>query len=101
MKKTLLQVIVNTKGLSRTVSQDRDELGRFVPGARVGVLLNPGHVVHLAAQSKSTVVFVQHSYTYGQQTVTSVNRETKQGNAVTFINDGFSGGLRDSLFQNE
>ncbi len=98
MTKALTQVIVNTNGLARTLTQERDEKGRFTGKARVGLLLNPGHVLHLAAQSKNAVVVVQHGYTAFQQTVTAVNRDTGKGNAVTFANDGRRGGLKDSIF---
>ena len=100
MPKTLTQVIINTTGLARTVTQHRDELGRFVKGARVGVLLMPTHVVHVAADSKNTVVMVSHHYNGCNQTVLSVNRDTGNGNAVTFINDGriSTPALHDSIF---
>jgi hypothetical protein len=98
MKKNLLQVIVNTQGLARAVAQERDALGRFTGKARVGTLLSPGHVLHLAAQSERTVVVVQHSFFLNQQTVSSVNRDTKKGNAVTFINDGKGTQQHDSLY---
>ena len=95
----LIQVIVNTKGLARTVTQERDELGRFVSGARVGPLMNNAHVLHLAAQSKHSVVVVSHHYQGYNQTVLSVNRDTGKGNAVTFLNDGSTESLHDSIFE--
>lgn len=94
--KKLLQVIVNTKGLSRTVVQERDSLGRFVSGAQVSRLDNPvNNVTILTSLEKELgesvgVVFVQHSYCTNSQFVSSVNRNTKKGNAVSFINDGIS-----------
>lgn len=99
--KPLLQVIVNTDGLSRTVRQERNELGQFIKGARVGPLLNPTHVLHLAAAAKDyTVVMVSHHYTGGNQTVMSVNKNSGKGNGVTFINDGklSTPDLHDSIF---
>ena len=100
MPKTLTQVIINTTGLARTVTQHRDELGRFVKGARLGALLMPTHVLHLAAASENSVVVVTHHYNGINQTVTSVNRDTKRGNAVTFINDGRKStpALHDSIY---
>jgi hypothetical protein len=98
MKNNLQQVIVNTKGFARIVSQDRDSLGRFTGPAQVGSLMNPVQVVRLSVKSDSPLVLVQHSYNGTQQTVSSVNRETREGNVVTFVNDGKTGGMRESLY---
>jgi len=95
---SLTQVIVNTDGLARTVTQKRDELGRFVKGARVSTLLAPTHIVHMAADSKNAVVMVSHHYNGTNQTVMSVNRNSGKGNAVTFVNDGSTTSLHDSIF---
>lgn len=99
--KMLVQVIVNTHGLARTLAQVRDEKGRFTGKASVGELLNPADVLHLAAHSDNAVVVVHHSYVASQQTVTSVNRDTKKGNAVTFLNNGVSASLHDSIYGGE
>lgn len=83
---TLTQVIVNTKGLARTMTQKRDALGRFVKGAQVGLLLAPGHVM---GKDKDAVV-VHYGYTMFAQTVTSINPVTGRMNCKTFTNDGIS-----------
>jgi hypothetical protein len=98
MKKNLMQVIVNTKGQARTVAQTRDKLGRFMGKASVGGLVNPRSALLLANDSDCTVVVVQHSLFDTQQTVSSVNRETRTGNSTTFLNDGTSNSLKGSIY---
>jgi hypothetical protein len=94
---SLTQVIVNTSGKARLVTQERDSLGRFVKGAAVSTLDNTGHVLRRTDKAKN-LVLVQHSYDGKTQTVTAVNRETGKGNAVVFTNDGLGTLQHDSLF---
>lgn len=84
--KELIQVIVNTKGLARRVTQQRDSLGRFVKGANVGLLLSPGHVMG----KHENAVVVHYGYTMFAQTVTSINPVSGRMNCKTFTNDGVS-----------
>ena len=101
MSKPLLQLIVNTRGTARTVRQERDAKGRFLPGARVGAELFPIHTLNLLAMADlntTTVVTVSHNYGYCNQTVSSVNRNTGRGNCTTFVNDGRPHGLRDNIY---
>lgn len=85
----LTQVIVNTKGQTRCVTQPRNSKGQFGP-AQVSGLSNYGITTGVNEDKGVDVVVVQHTYFGTVQTVVSVNKETKRGRAKSFLNDGYA-----------
>lgn len=90
----LTQIIVNTSGKARFVTQARNAKGQFGP-ATVSGLASYGITTGLEENPGVSVVVVQHSVHNGMQTVLSVNKETKKGRAFTFRNDGYA--MNDGL----
>lgn len=84
----LTQIIVNTKGQVRHVTQSRNAKGQFGP-AIVGGLSSYGITTGLDEDKGVDVVVVQHGLYGTVQTVTTVNKQTKQGRAFSFLNDGY------------
>lgn len=87
--KELFQVIVNTRGQARTLSQKRDARGRFLSGGDVSELSPVAEALEKSSTREDTVM-VTHQIHRNNQIVMSINKKKRTGNAVTFLNDGLS-----------